>query len=123
MSHPNIVKFLGFQKDEHSDEEAMLYMEYGGNDLREYVRTVSESTTTGLRKRTPPKALSIFETWSILMDLAAALAFCHHGVSRTHDTYIPKAPWAAILHRDIKPANGISNISSPLGSMLIAEKF
>ena len=105
-SHPNIVKFLGFQRHDDYDDEAMLFMEYGGDDLSGYLKPTTTASSARAKARAPPGLLSQADVWSIVVDMASALAFCHHGVLRTHDSYISKAPWPSILHRDIKPSNG-----------------
>lgn len=111
LSHENIVKFIGFHWDEET-EEAMIYMEYWGNDLRQYVRPDPHprGKSSFGRKQKVVKSLSRLEIWAMLADLSSALAYCHHGVLRDGDSYTVKAGWKIVMHRDIKPGNSMVSL-------------
>ena len=102
------MKILGFHMNEET-ETAMIYMEYWGNDLRQYIK--QEPARSGqspfARKIKRVKTLSRLEAWLILADLSSALAYCHHGVLRDGDSYTVKSGWKSVLHRDIKPGNSM----------------
>ena len=94
LNHPNVVKYLKYEEDEDHDQ-AFLYTEYcDGGSLSRYCRRRSQS-------------LDSYTTWSIVYDLAAALAYCHHGLHLDEGgSFSLKHKWQTLLHRDIKPANG-----------------
>jgi serine/threonine protein kinase len=109
MHHPNIVKFLAY---EHSleDNKAHIFTEYcDGGDLSKYIKADEEINegTNDPPTETEPQ-LTRLEAWSFLADLAAALAYCHHGLSKDAQSgkFYLKNEWQPILHRDIKPENG-----------------
>lgn len=105
MAHPNIVKFLGFN---FKASQAWLYMEYWGSDMARFVRLPDDLDVPidEIDEDERPIELPMPDLWSVAVDLASALAYCHHGIYRTHDSYVAKAPWETVLHRDIKPNNG-----------------
>ena len=78
-------------------------MEYcQDSDLRRYVKSRGEKTKP--MKNLP--YLTQYEAWSILADLASALAYCHHGLFKDEaGNYSLKDHWEPRLHRDIKPQN------------------
>ncbi|KAK5079760.1 hypothetical protein LTR24_008983 [Lithohypha guttulata] len=104
MAHPNVVKFLGFNFE---GSQAWLYMEYWGSDMAPFVRLPDDFDISleELGEEDRPLELSMLDLWSVVVDLASAVAYCHHGIYRTHDSYVAKAPWETVLHRDIKPQN------------------
>ena len=106
VNHPNVVRYLKYAEDEEHDN-AFLFTEYcNAGSLSQY-----------LTSRKKAKSMSQFEAWSILRDLAAALAYCHHGLEKEgSDSYFLKHSWVPLLHRDIKPANSISNCDTSLPS-------
>ena len=93
LNHPNVVKYLKYEEDE-DHEQAFLYTEYcDGGSLSRYCRKTS-------------KSLDLYAAWSIVYDLAAALAYCHHGLHLDEgSSFSLKHKWQTLLHRDIKPAN------------------
>ena len=93
LNHPNVIKYLKYEEDEDHDQ-AFLYTEYcEGGSLSRYCRKKSEP-------------LDPYTTWSIVYDLAAALAYCHHGLHLDEvGSFSLKHKWQTLLHRDIKPAN------------------
>lgn len=103
VRHPNIIKFVGFNFDSKLNQ-ATLYMEYWGHDLRPFVKSNKPLESIPINKR--PRSVNPIHLWSMLFDLASALAYCHHGICPSHDGYVVKAPWTEVLHRDIKPDNG-----------------
>ena len=112
LNHPNIVKFLAYEEEkkakssqagDHDYQLRHIYMEYcQDGDLRRYVKSRRE-------KKKPTKALPYltqYKVWSILADLASALAYCHHGLFKDEaGNYSLKDRWEPRLHRDIKPQN------------------
>jgi serine/threonine protein kinase len=113
LNHPNIVKFLAYDEEECHDaeddqwyRESRIYMEYcEGGDLRKYVKPRRQSPFNDLQSSKLP-SLTPHETWSILADLASALAYCHHGLFKDEaGNYSLKEEWEPRLHRDIKPEN------------------
>ena len=93
LNHPNVVKYVKYEQDKKGDQ-AFLYTEYcDGGSLLKYCREKSQS-------------LDFYTTWSIVHDLAAALAYCHHGLHLDEGgSFSLKHKWQTLLHRDIKPAN------------------
>ena len=93
LNHPNVVKYVKYEEDKEHDQ-AFLYTEYcEGGSLSSYCGKKSPS-------------LNLHTTWSIVYDLAAALAYCHHGLHLDEGgSFSLKHKWQTLLHRDIKPAN------------------
>ena len=93
LNHPNVVKYVKYEEDEDHDQ-AFLYTEYcDGGSLSKYCG----------RK---PQPLNSYTAWCIVFDLAAALAYCHHGLHMDEGgSFSLKHKWQTLLHRDIKPAN------------------
>ena len=67
-----------------------------------------ESETSSVQSLSPQRRLLVTRTlaWSMLEQISAALAYCHHGVVKDRDEFRLKHLWQQVLHRDIKPANG-----------------
>ena len=131
FDHPNVVKFLGYREN-NQKKLAYLYMEYcNGGDLGQFsdpsactISTGGQTTFDGQVKEeraasyesdtsssspsspTPQRHLSQVQAWNILVDMASALAYCHHGLVKNGPNYSLKPVWRQVLHRDIKPANG-----------------
>lgn len=105
LRHPNIVKYFAYEEDQEHFK-AHLFTEYcNGGDLSRYTRNDEENENL-LEENRP--SLSILEIWNIFSDLAAALAYCHHGLVKDDSgSFYLKDDWVPILHRDIKPANGM----------------
>jgi serine/threonine protein kinase len=68
------------------------------------------------------------EAWSIVYQLSAALAYCHHGIIRTQSGSILREEkdreenvWVPVLHRDIKPENG--KFSEPVTFACVTSYF
>ena len=112
LNHPNIVKFLAYDEEEKERSfpdgnqkylERHIYMEYcEGGDLRRYDKSKSEEMTPATNLPSLPQ----YEAWSMLADLASALAFCHHGIFKDEaGNYSLKDEWEPRLHRDINPRN------------------
>lgn len=109
MHHPNIVKFLAYEHN-LKDNKAHIFTEYcDGGDLSKYIKADEEIDESSNHSTTEAESqLTELEAWSFLADLAAALAYCHHGLSKDEQSgnFYLKNGWHPILHRDIKPANG-----------------
>jgi serine/threonine protein kinase len=108
VHHSNIVAYEDFSYDPNGLRLATLYLEYcPEGDLSRHLK--SDSRDDRLHQR---------EGLQVLEQLAQALLYIHHGVSREGDSLdlapsvsnsllLPaKDDWIPILHRDIKPANG-----------------
>lgn len=112
LNHPHIVAYLGY--GENVDQtKATLYLEFcNGGDLVQYSARPNgsdDSSDDGLASVEPSAArpLDEMETWSIVFQLAAALAYCHHGLSMKEDgSFYFEKNWDPVIHRDIKPSNG-----------------
>jgi serine/threonine protein kinase len=122
LQHPNIVAYEDFSYDPNGARVAKLYMEYcPGGDLRLFQNAGSQDNRLG-----------VDEGLQILEQLAQALLYIHHGISKTADRLQLARPadsepalshdgkaseWNSILHRDVKPENGAFTFnvaSSPL---------
>lgn len=114
--HPNILRCVDFAYSPSPPRLAQLYTEYCPmGDLEQF------EITNEIRRN----SLTHAECAQVFYQLAQALLYLHHGVSKTNSVLqsvaaaqIPAAggqagqpsgqqPWQAILHRDIKPANGM----------------
>ncbi|KAF5552673.1 ankyrin repeat-containing protein [Fusarium mexicanum] len=128
INHPNIVSYLGYDEDPET-RTYTLYLEFcNAGDLSEYEKlgdgnmeafgpqgcisneqgsTSEEESASGVEDA----VLREGEVWSFIFLLAAAIAYCHHGlsmksVSNLDDIEFSFEPdWPGILHRDIKPQN------------------
>ena len=109
-NHPNVVKYLKYDEDKDHGQ-AFLFTEYcDGGSLSRYLKSRKQS-----------QALDLYTTWSIVHNLAAALAYCHHGLQLDENNLFSlKHKWQPILHRDIKPANSMcfAPYSRPYTEML-----
>jgi len=123
LSHPFIVCYLGYEEDT-TQKTASLYMEFceGGDLQRQHIRRKlyfdDDSDDSDLEHAEPfnstgacdPLPLPEEEVWSIAFQLAAAMAYLHHGLSiKRNDTFSFEKHWESVIHRDIKPANGKYN--------------
>lgn len=54
---------------------------------------------------TEAPTLTCQDIWHLLLQLASALAYCHHGLVEQKGMILFRLPWQTILHRDIKPEN------------------
>jgi serine/threonine protein kinase len=117
LNHPFFTSFLGYEYDPNGDK-VELYTEFcEGGDLTQHVRrhiyddSESEEGTYDDENIWHPIPLQEHEVWSITFQLAAAIAYLHHGLSiRTSGTFSFERRWSAILHRNIKPGNGNINM-------------
>ena len=102
LDHPNVVECLGFE-DDREKAVARLYLEYAnGRSLTPYT-TDRPSSIRGI----PVKTLPQLDAWYLLFQLAAALAYLHHGLTiGVGNRFTLQKNWKRILHRDIKPQNG-----------------
>jgi serine/threonine protein kinase len=114
VHHPNIVSYEDFSYDPNGAGLANLYLEYcSEGDLRLHLKEGSQDDR-----------LKYHEGLQVLEQLAQALLYIHHGVSRngsstelasTISAGLQPAgeddptKWTTILHRDIKPENGKSH--------------
>jgi serine/threonine protein kinase len=100
LDHPNIVSYLGYEEDPDADTYT-LYLEFCNSmDLRVYVHDEGSAADDNA-------ALEESEVWELIFYLAAALAYCHHGLSlRNNYQFGFETDWLYVLHRDIKPQNG-----------------
>ncbi|KAF4629601.1 hypothetical protein G7Y89_g8548 [Cudoniella acicularis] len=113
FSHPNIVRYYDMDWEKG---RANIYMEWcEGSNLDFYV---SEHYN---EKDWPSNR----EAWSIIYQLSAALAYCHHGILRAEEGRILREErdnlehlWAPVLHRDIKALNVLVR-HNPLGQCVV----
>lgn len=68
-----------------------------------------DDSSSDASEQTPMEtpSLSCQDIWSLLLQLASALAYCHHGLLDKEGKVSFWLGWRTILHRDLKPANGI----------------
>ena len=124
LNHPFIVSYLGYEEDS-SQSSAALYMEFcEGGDL--HTRHVQETLdndddsddhgdteTFSSTSACHPIPLQEKEVWSIVFQLAAAMAYLHHGLSiKKNSAFSFERHWKSVIHRDLKPENGKSNTTS-----------
>ncbi|KAG5747902.1 hypothetical protein H9Q72_014013 [Fusarium xylarioides] len=128
INHPNIVSYLGYDEDTET-KTYTLYLEFcNASDLSEYEKlgnghmevfypqgsiadeqggTSEEESASGVGDA----VLQEGEVWSFIFLLAAAIAYCHHGLSMKPVGHLDEVEfsfepdWPGILHRDIKPQN------------------
>lgn len=111
LNHPFIVSYLGYEENQKL-QRASLYMEFcEGGDLqsRHVYRQDSDddSDSTSEPDLSHPVPLREQEVWIITFQLAAAMAYLHHGltIGAAGDFFFARH-WEPVIHRDIKPANG-----------------
>ncbi len=119
LDHPNIVSYLGY--DENPDQGTyILYLEFcNAGDLGQYERLPPDvdgndflEDESASSSEEHDMILEESEVWHFIFQLAAALAYCHHGFGPHSSGFGFEHDWQCILHRDIKPANGKSTRSS-----------
>ena len=114
INHPFIVSYLWYEEDD-KQETAQLYLEYcNGGDLDTYsVRAIANSDEESSSDENDQPRLSEpylmpKELWRYMFQVAAALAYLHHGLSlRSDQVFTFEKNWDQILHRDIKPSNSM----------------
>jgi serine/threonine protein kinase len=113
IRHPNILRYEDFAYDPTGPRLARLFTEYcAGGDLSQFERPDPDHDDS---------CLSYEKGAQVLLQLACALLYIHHGVFyngaklRLADAISlgdgskadeANGQWTTILHRDIKPANG-----------------
>lgn len=111
LNHPFIVSYLGYEENIRL-QEASLYMEFceGGDLQSQHVErpdSDDDSDSTSQLDLSHPVPLREEEIWVITFQLAAAMAYLHHGLTiREPGTFSFVRHWEPVIHRDIKPANG-----------------
>ena len=95
--HPNIIRFFGVEQSPLNLDRHIVFLEFcSGGDLLDQLRTFQK-----LRMRTP----EIF-TLHVLVNLAQALAYIHHGVRyKSGNTFDRESKHEPLIHGDIKPDN------------------
>ena len=119
INHPFIVSYLWYEEDD-GQETAQLYLEYcNGGDLDKFSsRAIASSEEESSSDESDSPALSgpsltSKELWRYMFQVAAALAYLHHGLSlRPDQSFTFEKNWDKILHRDIKPSNSKLNASN-----------
>ncbi|KAH0565067.1 hypothetical protein GP486_001549 [Trichoglossum hirsutum] len=132
LNHPFIVSYLWYE--DNLDQPA-LYMEFcEGRDLKsQHVQETSSSDdsddpdhgdteTFSNTSSCHPIPLQEHQVWLIVFQLAAAMAYLHHGLSISgDDTFSFERHWKSVIHRDIKPANGENNTQSSIATINLTE--
>ncbi|CZR43680.1 uncharacterized protein FPRO_07403 [Fusarium proliferatum ET1] len=135
INHPNIVSYLGYDEDPET-KTCSLYLEFcNARDLSDYEtwgnghmdascpqgsipNEQCGASEEGSASGVEDAVLQESEVWSFIFLLAAAIAYCHHGLSMRHVRNLDEAEfgfepdWSCILHRDIKPRNIALHIQS-----------
>ncbi|KAH0423438.1 hypothetical protein CcaCcLH18_12171 [Colletotrichum camelliae] len=114
LDHPNILRYFDAQ---WKPDEALIYTEFcNGQDLESYAKS---------KRLKSPEWPTEAELWSIIYQLSAALAYCHHGIIRWHTGRllqelqdITGQIWKPVLHRDIKPLNVLAQ-QCPSGRLVV----
>jgi serine/threonine protein kinase len=107
LRHPNIVEFRHYEVDP-SGTQGNLYMEFcKGGDLQRFVDPEDLQYVNSLGALNLPDCrLDWIDIWTIISDIAAALAYCHYGMLEEEQGSISlMLKWQPVLHRDIKAAN------------------
>ncbi|OJD30349.1 serine threonine-protein kinase nek2 [Diplodia corticola] len=92
LDHPNIIKMMEAFADMDALEGAIVVEYHTGGDLLSLVNDhIRTQQTVGADTVT-----------TILKNLAAALAYCHHGIRTPND---PLPAWDPIIHKDMKLEN------------------
>lgn len=119
LNHPFIVSYLGYEEDV-VQKTAALYMEFceGGDLQSQHIQEKTnvdddsddsccgDKDSCGIPVLHPPVPLQEGEVWAIIFQLAAAMAYLHHGLSiKNSRTFCFEKYWESVIHRDIKPAN------------------
>ena len=105
---------------------AQLYLEYcNGGDLDIYnaraVSTIDEENSSDENDQSTQSGpcLTPKELWRYMFQVAAALAYLHHGLSLRQDgVFTFEKQWDQILHRDIKPSNSMLFLLSEPSSVI-----
>ncbi|KAH8744863.1 kinase-like domain-containing protein, partial [Hyaloscypha sp. PMI_1271] len=100
LVHPNIVRYIDMVPD---NEGVKIYTEFcEGEDLESFVKKEWPDS-----QRPPDRTI-----WSVIYQLSAALAYCHHGTIKGpgRQQFSEKVdnqgnPFTKVWHRDIKPRN------------------
>ncbi|KAH7030605.1 uncharacterized protein B0I36DRAFT_362438 [Microdochium trichocladiopsis] len=91
---PFIVAYLGYEERISRLEAALDDEQEGGPDC-------------------VPLALGEDQVWSIIFQVAAAIAYLHHGLAIKRGKFELEKYWEPVIHRDIKPAN------NPKGQLIV----
>ena len=95
--HPNIIHFFGIEQSPLGPDRHLIFTEFcSGGDLLDQLKKFQ-----GLKIRTP----EVF-TLHVLVSLADALAYLHHGLRQKEGSaYDKNNDHATLIHGDIKPDN------------------
>jgi NIMA (never in mitosis gene a)-related kinase len=102
--HANVIRYFAVEASPQGLERYYIYLEFcSGGDLLDQLRSFRNSSTA------PGPTAPVVFTLHVIVSLAHALAFLHHGLRwKTETTYEdPKEgkAWDAVIHGDIKPDN------------------
>lgn len=114
INHPFIVSYLWYNENVEQ-ETAQLYLEFcNGGDLDKYsARATANSDEESSSDENDQLTLTgpylmPKELWRYMFQVAAALAYLHHGLSlRLDHVFTFERKWDQILHRDVKPSNSM----------------
>ncbi|KAF5019492.1 hypothetical protein F66182_8499 [Fusarium sp. NRRL 66182] len=121
--HPHIVQYID-SMDNPTNNTFVLFMEYceeGDLATKHGISLVGLSAEDKRYGFLDPQTvqesvvrpLTGIETWSMIWQLASALAYLHYGLAIRNQGAVLQAvvedPWEHVIHRDIKPANSEPN--------------
>ena len=101
LPHANIIRYFAVETSPHGLDRYNIFLELcSGGDLLDQLRMFRDQLT-----RPGPTAPTVL-TLHVLVSLAQALAYLHHGLGwKEGQIYDEIKPWEPVIHGDIKPDN------------------